>query len=51
MLKLGYQYLEVAPWMSIFPGLAIFITVLAFNLAGDGLHEALDPRAARRLRA
>jgi len=48
MLKLGYQYMEVAPWMSIFPGLAIFITVLAFNLAGDGLREALDPRMARR---
>ena len=48
MLKLGYQYMEVAPWMSIFPGLAIFVTVLAFNLAGDGLREALDPRLARR---
>jgi peptide/nickel transport system permease protein len=48
MLKIGYQYMEVAPWMSIFPGLAIFVTVLAFNLAGDGLREALDPRMARR---
>ncbi len=48
MLKTGYQYMEVAPWMSIFPGLAIFLTVIAFNLAGDGLREALDPRMARR---
>ncbi len=48
MLKTGFQYMEMAPWMSIFPGLAIFLTVIAFNLAGDGLREALDPRMARR---
>ncbi len=51
MLKAGYQYMEVAPWMSIFPGLAIFVTVLAFNMAGDGLREAVDPRVARRRQA
>jgi len=51
MLKAGYQYMEVAPWISIFPGLVIFVTVLAFNLAGDGLREVLDPRMARRRQA
>ncbi len=51
MLKAGYQYMEVAPWMSIFPGLAIFVTVLAFNLAGDGLRDVLDPRSVRRAQA
>jgi len=33
-----------APWLSLFPGLAIFLTVLGFNLFGDGLRDALDPR-------
>lgn len=36
-----------APWLMIFPGLAIFITVLAFNLLGDGLRDVLDPRLRR----
>ncbi len=43
MLQLGYQYLEQAPWMSLYPGLAIFIAVIAFNILGDGLRTALDP--------
>ena len=33
-----------APWMAIWPGLAIFLVVLSFNLVGDGLRDALDPR-------
>jgi ABC-type dipeptide/oligopeptide/nickel transport systems, permease components len=33
-----------APWLMVFPGLAIFVTVLAFNLLGDGLRDVLDPR-------
>jgi peptide/nickel transport system permease protein len=37
-------YLEQAPWLGAFPGLAIFLTVLGFNLLGDGLRDALDPR-------
>lgn len=41
-------YLQ-APWFLIFPSLALFITTLAFNLLGDGLRDALDPRAARVL--
>jgi peptide/nickel transport system permease protein len=37
-------FLQIAWWMSVFPGLAIFVTVMAFNLVGDGLRDALDPR-------
>ena len=44
MLKVGYQYMQQAPWLSFAPGVAIFVTVLAFNLLGDGLRRALDPR-------
>ncbi|PYN93830.1 MAG: hypothetical protein DMD91_29290 [Candidatus Rokuibacteriota bacterium] len=44
MLAMGRGYLEQAPWLGAFPGLAIFITVLGFNLLGDGLRDALDPR-------
>jgi peptide/nickel transport system permease protein len=49
MLSEGRDYLEAAPWMSIFPGLAIMLTVLAFNLLGDGLRDILDPKARRGL--
>jgi peptide/nickel transport system permease protein len=38
------QFLRLAPWVTIFPGLAILITVIAFNLVGDGLRTALDPK-------
>ncbi len=48
MLQTGYQYMQVAPWLSIFPGLAIFLTVLSFNFLGDALRVALDPRLSRR---
>jgi peptide/nickel transport system permease protein len=44
MLKSGHEYLRDSPWMGLFPGLAILLTVLAFNLFGDGLRDALDPR-------
>lgn len=44
MLKAGYPYLELAPWLSIFPGLAILVTVLGLNFLGDGLRDALDVR-------
>jgi peptide/nickel transport system permease protein len=50
MLRTGSQYLEVAPWIGIVPGVAIFLTVLAFNFVGDGLRRALDPRLAGRQR-
>jgi ABC-type dipeptide/oligopeptide/nickel transport system permease subunit len=44
MLASGREYLRDSPWLGFFPGLAIFVTVLAFNLCGDGLRDALDPR-------
>lgn len=44
MLNDGRLILEVAPWLSIFPGAAIMLAVLGFNLLGDGLLDALDPR-------
>ena len=47
MLNEAQQYLINAPFMSIFPGLAIFLTVLAFNLFGDGLRDILDPKSRR----
>jgi peptide/nickel transport system permease protein len=48
LLRTGYQYLSVAPWLSLAPGAAIFLAVLAFNLLGDGLRQALDPRLKQR---
>jgi peptide/nickel transport system permease protein len=47
MLSSGRNHFALAPWLSIFPGLAIVVTVLAINLFGDGLRDALDPRQAR----
>ena len=44
MLAEGRNYIRSAPWMCIFPGLAIMMTVLALNLMGDGLRDALDPK-------
>ena len=43
MLNEGRTYLETAPWISVFPGIAIMVAVLAFNLLGDGLRDVLDP--------
>lgn len=48
MLGRGRNYIFSAPYTMIFPGLAITITVLAFNLLGDGLRDAFDPKARRR---
>jgi ABC-type dipeptide/oligopeptide/nickel transport system permease subunit len=50
ILQEGRAYILNAPWLGAFPGAAIFVTVLAFNLLGDGLHDALDPRLGRRTR-
>lgn len=44
ILSSGRSYLTLAPWVMIFPGIAIMLTVLGFNLLGDGLRDALDPR-------
>jgi peptide/nickel transport system permease protein len=48
MLNSAQRFLTQAPWLAVFPGLAIFLVVLAFNLVGDGLRDALDPRGERR---
>lgn len=47
ILNAGRPLLRRAPWITTFPGLFIFITVLAFNFVGDGLRDALDPRATK----
>jgi peptide/nickel transport system permease protein len=44
MVSGSYGFLEIAPWAALFPGLAIALTVLGFNLLGDGVRDALDPR-------
>jgi peptide/nickel transport system permease protein len=44
MLNTARNYVDQAPWMAIWPGLSIFLLVLSFNLLGDGLRDALDPR-------
>src|ERR671923_2345511 len=43
-LKANVAFIHQNPWLALFPGLAIFVTVLGFNLFGDGLRDALDPR-------
>src|SRR5262247_3378780 len=43
-LKANVAFIQSNPWISLFPGIAIFLTVLGFNLFGDGLRDALDPR-------
>lgn len=48
MLRDAYQFMQLAPWLSFFPGAAIFLTVLGINLLGDGLRRALDPRLRGR---
>lgn len=48
MLSSSRDLISRAPWMMIFPGLAIAITVLGFNLLGDGVREVLDPRQRKR---
>ena len=44
MLNTAKNYIDNAPWMAIWPGLSIFLLVLSFNLLGDGLRDAFDPR-------
>jgi peptide/nickel transport system permease protein len=49
MLTSAQETIELAPQLALYPGLLIFITVIACNFLGDGLQDALDPRAQRRL--
>jgi peptide/nickel transport system permease protein len=44
MLNASRTYMELAPWMTIFPGLAIMVVIMGFNFLGDGLRDVLDPR-------
>jgi peptide/nickel transport system permease protein len=44
MLNTAKNYVDNAPWMAVWPGVSIFVLVLSFNLVGDGLRDALDPR-------
>ena len=48
MLAQAQVFIELSWWMAVFPGVAIFLTVLSFNFIGDGLRESLDPRQRRR---
>lgn len=48
MLEGAYNYIETAPWLWIFPGTLIVLTVLSINFIGDGLRDALDPRSLAR---
>ena len=45
MLSEGRAYMQTAPWLMVFPGLAIFVTVVIFNMLGDSLRDILDPRS------
>jgi ABC-type dipeptide/oligopeptide/nickel transport system permease subunit len=47
MLTDGRKFLNIYPWIAIYPGVAIAITALAFNLLGDWLRDVLDPRLRR----
>jgi peptide/nickel transport system permease protein len=44
MIREGLQYLGTAPWLAVYPGVAVLLTVLAFNMMGDGFRDAMDPR-------
>jgi len=48
MLNAARTFMEISPWMAIFPGLAIMLVVLGFNFLGDGLRDVLDPRLQER---
>jgi peptide/nickel transport system permease protein len=48
MIGAGRSVMRLAWWMSVFPGIALFLTVLALNLVGEGLSDALNPRLARK---
>ncbi len=45
MLNSAQRFMTLAPWLAVFPGIAVFLAVTAFNLLGDGLRDAFDPRA------
>lgn len=50
MINAGRQFIFQAPWLTLIPGVAVLVAVFAINLVGDGLREAVDPRASQRVR-
>ncbi|MHA2144915.1 MAG: ABC transporter permease, partial [Candidatus Thorarchaeota archaeon] len=48
MIARGQEFILSAPWMTLYPGLAILVTALAFNLVGDGIRDIMDPKLRRR---
>jgi ABC-type dipeptide/oligopeptide/nickel transport system permease subunit len=46
MLQTAAQFYREQPWLMVWPGLAVLLTTLAFNLLGDGLRDAFDPRSS-----
>jgi peptide/nickel transport system permease protein len=48
MIQTGYKWLEQAPWMSVLPGLGIYVTVVSFSVLGDWLRIILDPKQLTR---
>ena len=48
MIATGQDYILIAPWMTLYPGIAILVTAIAFNLVGDGIRDILDPKLRRR---
>ena len=50
MISEGKDYMQYAPWLTLFPGLAIAFSALAFNMLGDGLRDLLDPRMKEVIR-
>jgi peptide/nickel transport system permease protein len=48
MIQEGMAFYGVAWWMTLFPGLAILLTVICYNLVGEGFRDAIDPSARRR---
>ena len=50
MISEGKDYIQYAPWITLFPGLAIAVSALAFNMIGDGLRDLLDPRMKQTVR-
>jgi peptide/nickel transport system permease protein len=48
MLSEGRRYIQTAPWMIIYPGVAIFVCVLIFNILGDSVRDIMDPRYKNR---
>lgn len=49
MLSEGRSYMQVAPWIMVYPGLGILLTVMGFNLLGDGLRDAMDPQLGKNI--